>query len=352
MGLTTEGNKRSPVQVVPKIVGVDISSGSDHLVILAKNGHAYTLGCGEQGQLGRVTSRTLTGESRRGKTSLLMPGAVPYKAKQFVANAIWTTPFCTFLRENSTGNVYGFGLNNYNQLGVKKGLHEFEHFPLLSKFNNVKSISGGQHHTIVLTNDNKVHAIGRKDYGRLGLGEVADHVAELTLIGSLSKQDITKVSCGESNSFAITKDGKVYVWGMGTSSQLGTGDEDDVPEPKLLASAQVKDKNLLSVSSGGQHSLFLVEAPESVSVPVKSTAKPTTAVVAKPATTAVATDSEAAPKQNGKAVGRGNSKKQAEAPVIMESDSTTDVNGNSEKDEKMEVASTASKRAKKRKAVA
>lgn len=344
MGLTTEGNKRSPVQVVPNTVAVDIASGSDHLVILAQNGHVYTLGCGEQGQLGRVTSRTLTGESRRGKTSLLMPGAVHHKAKHFVANAIWTTPFCTFLRENSTNNVYGFGLNNYNQLGVKKGGQEFEHFPLLSKFTNVKSLSGGQHHTIVLSNDNKVHAVGRKDYGRLGLGEVADHVTELTLIGSLSKQDIIKVSCGESNSFAVTKDGKVYVWGMGTSSQLGTGDEDDVQEPKLLVGAQVKEKNLLSVSSGGQHSLFLVEAPKSVAEPVK--------VTEKTSTTVVSTNSEAAPKQNGKPTGRGNSKKQAEATVIMESDSTTDVNGNSEKDEKMEVDSATSKRAKKRKAVA
>lgn len=346
MGLTTEGNKRSPVQVVPKIAAVDIASGSDHLVILTQNGHVYTLGCGEQGQLGRVTSRTLTGESRRGKTSLLMPGVVPYKAKNFVANAIWTTPFCTFIRENSTSNVYGFGLNNYNQLGVKKGGQEFEHFPLLSKFNNVKSISGGQHHTIVLANDNKVHAIGRKDYGRLGLGEVADHVAELTLIESLSRHDIVKVSCGESNSFALSKDGKVYVWGMGTSSQLGTGDEEDVPEPKLLVSAQVKDKNLFSMSSGGQHSLFLVESPESVAAPVK------VKVSEKSTTAIINTNSEAASKQNGKAAGRGTSKKQAEAPVIMESDSTTDVNGNSEKDEKMEVDSTANKRAKKRKAVA
>lgn len=31
-------------------------------------------------------------------------------------------------------------------------------------------ISGGQHHTLGLTTDGKVYAIGRKEYGRLGLG--------------------------------------------------------------------------------------------------------------------------------------------------------------------------------------
>lgn len=336
MGLTTEGNKKLPVQVVPEVIAADIASGNDHLVILTRNGSVYTIGCAEQGQLGRITSRTLTGESRRGKKSLLTPGLVPLKAGKFIATEIWTTPFCTFLRERNTERIYGFGLNNYNQLGVAKSGKEFEHFPVMSSFTNVKSITGGLHHTIVLTNDNKVHAIGRKDYGRLGLGDVSADVEKLTLINSLSKHDIVDVACGESNSFAITKNGQVYVWGMGTNSQLGTGDDDDVPEPKLLVSTQLKDKNILSVNSGGQHSLFTVE------VPAAAAEKPAKAPTAKsaPSTTEVPQSTivkpiKAATKENGnpaKATDR------------------QDVNGNSEKDEKMEIDETAPKRARKRKA--
>lgn len=347
MGLTNEGNKKTPVQVVPQIIAVNIASGTDHLVILTKSGNVFTIGCAEQGQLGRVTSRTLTGESRRGKKSLLTPGLVPKKTKNFVANAIWATPFCTFLRESKTDLIYGFGLNNYNQLGVKKSDKEFEHYPILSKFADVKAIAGGQHHTIVLTNDNKVHAIGRKDYGRLGLGDIANDVDTLTTINSL--KDIAYVTCGESSSFAVTSDGKPYVWGMGTSSQLGTGDEDDVTEPKLLASAQIKDKKVLSIGGGGQHSLFIVEAPKSIVA--KPAAAPVTEVIAPVETK---NDSEAAPKEDNtsatKPAGKGGKKKVAEAPVIMESDSTTDVNGNSEKDEKLEIDTGAVKRARKRKA--
>jgi regulator of chromosome condensation len=126
MGLTTEGNKKTPIEVVAGLVAVDIASGNDHLVILAQNGHVYTIGCAEQGQLGRVTSRTLTGESRRGKTSLLTPGKISKKAGFFAANAIFATPFCTFLRENVTNLIYGFGLNNYNQLGFQKKNKEYE----------------------------------------------------------------------------------------------------------------------------------------------------------------------------------------------------------------------------------
>lgn len=49
-------------------------------------------------------------------------------------------------------------------------------------------VIGGQHHTLVLSNENKPFAIGRKEYGCLGLGEVNDdEVSELRPINALKK---------------------------------------------------------------------------------------------------------------------------------------------------------------------
>lgn len=277
MGLTVEGKKQSPIQVLPEIIAVDIASGADHFVVLEQSGKVFTIGCGEQGQLGRASIRTLTGESRRGTKTLLTPGIITKKARNFIANAVWASVYCTFLREASTGDVYGFGLNNYHQLTVKKGTNEFEHFPLLTKMKNVKQVAGGSHHVVVLTNDKKVFSIGRKDYGRLGLGDVKNDVTELTEIKELADKGIVSISCGAENSFGLSEDGKVYVWGNGNSSTLGTGEEDDVPVPKQLVSAQTKEKTVLAVSGGGQHSLFLVEstpAPENgPSKPAKASKK-------------------------------------------------------------------------------
>lgn len=329
MGLTTEGKKQSPIQVLPEIVAVDIASGSDHFVVLASNGNVYTIGCGEQGQLGRASMRTLTGESRRGTKTLLTPGVISKKAKNFVADGIWATPYCTFLREAKTGDVYGFGLNNYNQICVKKGKNEFEHFPVKTQIKNVKEIAGGQHHTIVLTNDMKVYSIGRKEYGRLGLGDgVADDVIELTLITELEDKNIVHVACGAEITQALSKDGKLYVWGSGTSSTLGTGDEDDVTTPKLLVSAQVKDKVILAASSGGQHSLFLVEVPSTEKEEkVEETVK-----------TAVS---------ESKVNGSETEEKDAEEPTPME----IDLNGNAQKKtEAANAGDAAPKRGRKRKA--
>lgn len=92
MGLTLEGNKRSPVEVVPKTKFVDIASGADHLAMLTTDGRVFTVGCGEQGQLGRVTARSSDGQSRRGKTELLQPGQVRFKQGKLF-DAIWATTY-------------------------------------------------------------------------------------------------------------------------------------------------------------------------------------------------------------------------------------------------------------------
>jgi regulator of chromosome condensation len=343
MGLTTEGKKQSPIQVLSEIVAVDIASGSDHFVVLANNGNVYTIGCGEQGQLGRASMRTLTGESRRGTKTLLTPGIITKKAKRFIANAIWATPYCTFLREAATGAVYGFGLNNFNQICVKKGKNEFEHFPVLTKMENVKQIAGGQHHTIVLTNDHNVYSIGRKEYGRLGLGAVKDDITALTVIDELKNKNIVSISCGAENSFGLSKDGKVYVWGSGTSSTLGTGDEDDVVTPKLLASAQIKGKNILAVSGGGQHSLFLAE--EARSTPAAEKPEPVKASKKAAKDTAAKTNGTAEKEKTPASVVSDDKEK-----TPMEVDpvpKATDVNGNDSKEQKTE---NATKRSRKRKA--
>lgn len=62
----------------------------------------------------------------------------------------------------------------------------------------------------MLTNDNKCHAIGRKEYGRLGLGALTEDVEVLTLVEKLADKVIKEISCGESCSFAVTEDGKFF----------------------------------------------------------------------------------------------------------------------------------------------
>lgn len=66
MGLSSKGTEKQPIEMLPGYVVVKIASGADHLVMLDENGQLYTCGCGEQGQLGRVTERGASRGSRQG----------------------------------------------------------------------------------------------------------------------------------------------------------------------------------------------------------------------------------------------------------------------------------------------
>lgn len=65
MGFHPDGKK----QLTPKLIMSNvkkIASGINHLVMLSKN-KVYTMGCGDEGQLGRICQRHSNRDSRVGK---------------------------------------------------------------------------------------------------------------------------------------------------------------------------------------------------------------------------------------------------------------------------------------------
>lgn len=53
--------------------------------------------------------------------------------------------------------------------------------------------------------------------------------------------------------------GRVFAWGMGTNYQLGTGQDDDAWSPVEMTGKQLENRAVLTVSSGGQHTVLLVK---------------------------------------------------------------------------------------------
>nr|3MVD_K Chain K, Regulator of chromosome condensation [Drosophila melanogaster]3MVD_L Chain L, Regulator of chromosome condensation [Drosophila melanogaster] len=258
MGLTIDGNKRTPIDLMEGTVCCSIASGADHLVILTTAGKVFTVGCAEQGQLGRLSERSISGEGRRGKRDLLRPTQlIITRAKPF--EAIWATNYCTFMRESQTQVIWATGLNNFKQLAHETKGKEFALTPIKTELKDIRHIAGGQHHTVILTTDLKCSVVGRPEYGRLGLGDVKDVVEKPTIVKKLTEK-IVSVGCGEVCSYAVTIDGKLYSWGSGVNNQLGVGDGDDELEPIVVVSKNTQGKHMLLASGGGQHAIFLVKA--------------------------------------------------------------------------------------------
>ena len=121
------------------------------------------------------------------------------------------------------GAVYTWGDNDYGQLGrgrtndrtsyyareiFSEGLHTFSHD------HRVVDIAAGDAHTLLLTSDGYVWAMGYNDYGRLGVGdeEPRYYPTKVLTTNNMVTEPITgivSISAGATTSFAITGDGQV-----------------------------------------------------------------------------------------------------------------------------------------------
>ncbi|KAM9724149.1 regulator of chromosome condensation [Menidia menidia] len=237
---------------------VKVASGNDHVVLLTLDGNLYTSGSAEQGQLGRVPEHFSNRGGRKGLDRLLVPQTVKLRGKIHFTDAFCGAYF-TFA-VSKEGHVYGFGLSNYHQLGTKSTKMCFVPVKLTCFKNSTTAwvdFSGGQHHTICLDAEGQVYSLGRAEYGRLGLGQGAEEKSEPTSV--MGMEPARWVSCGASVSYAVTREGAVYAWGMGTNLQLGTGEEDDEWSPVKMTGKQLENRAVLMVSSGGQHTVLLVK---------------------------------------------------------------------------------------------
>lgn len=142
---------------------------------------------------------------------------------------IWTGTYGTFCKVAGKKDIYVFGLNNYSQLGKPQISHKNSSLqpekhlisglkaqvpiftPKLSKEfsqRNWSLICCAQHHSLTLDTEGKVYAIGRKEYGRLGLGKDCQDATELIEVVALKDKKVINIACGSATSFAVTEKGK------------------------------------------------------------------------------------------------------------------------------------------------
>lgn len=116
--------EETPMEILAGHDVIKISSGDDHLAMLSSSGVLYTVGNGEQGQLGRVTERTATNkDSRHHKQQLLMPAPVDLHvhrraSAKIKCSDVWTGSWTTMCQSEADEKIYVFGLNNYQQIGL------------------------------------------------------------------------------------------------------------------------------------------------------------------------------------------------------------------------------------------
>ncbi|XP_020272328.1 ultraviolet-B receptor UVR8, partial [Asparagus officinalis] len=130
----------------------------------------------------------------------------------------------------------------------------------------IRQVSCGAVHVVALSEDGLLQAWGYNEYGQLGRGITCEGLQGARILNSFAKfldeapelVKITQVSCGEYHTAALSENGEVYTWGLGSMGQLGhcslqSCDKELIPRRVVsLEGIVVKD-----VACGGVHSCAL-----------------------------------------------------------------------------------------------
>jgi len=139
-----------------------IVSGAHHSLALTSDGKVFAWGDAESGKIGRDL------RSRRRNAQAMKIESVGAR------NAV--NIFCgnhASFYLNQKGQLYAWGLNNHGQLGI--GTKANTCVPTLVqnlKDVHIKSVAGGEHHTVAVTEEGEVYAWGRNDEGQGGVGDL------------------------------------------------------------------------------------------------------------------------------------------------------------------------------------
>ena len=210
LGDGSKTNRRSPVQVsgLSGLTIVQVAGGRNHAMALSDDGHVYTWGSNQYGQLGDGTSTSTT-------SAHVVPGLTGIV--EIFAGRDHN------LALGSGGQIWAWGRNQSGQLGdgtktsrrspvrVTTGANVF--------LSNVVAIGAGADHSLALTSGGDVYAWGANSWGQVGDGSTTARTRAV----HLSLSNIVAIAGGRQSSIALTQGGDVYTWGDNRQGQLGHG---------------------------------------------------------------------------------------------------------------------------------
>jgi alpha-tubulin suppressor-like RCC1 family protein len=203
-----------------------VAAGMYHSLFTTGEGVPYAFGRNDDGQLG---TGNFANQRSPARVSIEGGTAVIISLSAGEAHSLFLT---------SDGTLYGTGSNTYGQLGKDPTVATNKRIfaPVLIA-RNVKAVAAGGYHTLYVTTDEELYAMGRNDNGQLGDNTTDDSWAPIHVASN-----VTSVSAGAAHSIYTLRDGTRLSVGSNSSGQLGDGTDSDrsaavvVPTLPLVAS--------------------------------------------------------------------------------------------------------------------
>lgn len=167
------------------------------------------------------------------------------------------------------GRVFTWGYGGFGALG-----HSVYHRELLPKLvegswdGEICCIATSGTHTAAITKSGKLYIWGRDEGdGRLGLGPGCgpDHAGGNSTPSEVKALPVpvAAASCGGFFTMALSEEGQLWNWGANSNYELGRGDKIGGWKPQPVPS--LKDVRIVQIASGGYHSLALTDKGEVLS---------------------------------------------------------------------------------------
>ncbi len=253
LGDGSSTNRKTPVQIAVEGDVIAVAAGASHSLFLTSDGKLWAMGYNYYGQFGDGTTI-----NRTRPVKVQVPGTVIAVATNFYHSICIT----------DDGKLWAMGYNDYGQLG--DGTTDNRYTPVQITAHgsiNVVAIATGQRHSLYVTSDGKLWAVGRNDKGQLGDGTTTSSRTIPVQIAVAGQ--VIAVAAGYSHSLFLTSDGKLWAMGDNSRGQLGDGTTSNHNTPVLVTMAIEP-----SFLPNGDLQAYTAAASGSVTLSVSATGRP------------------------------------------------------------------------------
>ncbi|MBL4953246.1 hypothetical protein JK635_13605 [Neobacillus sp. YIM B02564] len=190
-----------PVKPIKGITGTAIAAGSDHTLVLKRNGTVWSFGWNQTGQLGN-------GNTTNQSKPVQVIGLKNVKAIAAGYN------FSLALKKDGTVWMWG------SPFALIDGPRPFPY--QIQSLKNIVAIAAGEEHMMALRKDGTVWSWGNNSYGQGGIGRTSPATIERP-VKVLGLTKVVSIGVGRFHSLAVRSGGSVYAWGNNERGQIGNG---------------------------------------------------------------------------------------------------------------------------------
>ncbi|PKL91197.1 MAG: hypothetical protein CVV21_08260 [Candidatus Goldiibacteriota bacterium HGW-Goldbacteria-1] len=207
----------------------DVTGFGDSFLAIKEDSSLLVYGLNDNGQLG-ISEKNIVYE--------------PEPVMQDVVSASGGWYHSMVIKTDST--LWGAGYNKNGELGINRGKYSGDISQYTEIFKDVKQVSCGGNHTLILKNDGSLWGAGSNNYGCLGKKNIIKTDKPVRIMDG-----VKFIACGFGSSYVVKDNNTLWACGNNRYGQLGTGDYENRD-----FFVKVKD-DVKTVSAGYGHTLVI-----------------------------------------------------------------------------------------------